>query len=94
MTDLTVHAVPDEVHRALCARAVRHGRSAEAEALVILQDSVRPDLPSQGEADLAAGLPAIARESGVTDEDIDALQAIIDENRAEARRLHRPFEFE
>ena len=51
MTILTVHAVPEAVHRALCARAARHGRSAEAEARAILQDTVAPDLHAGQAAD-------------------------------------------
>lgn len=31
MASITVHNLPDEVHRALRARAARHGRSTEAE---------------------------------------------------------------
>ena len=64
MTDLTVHAVPGEVHRALCARAVRHGRSTEAEVRAILQATVQPDLPPAKPKEgrrLGDALAAIAR---------------------------------
>ena len=97
MTDLTVPAVPEEVHRALRERAVRHGRSTEAEARAILQDTVQPDLPpseiKKGRG-IVEALVAWAREVELTDEEIDAMQKSIDESRTEARRLYRPVEFE
>jgi plasmid stability protein len=40
---LTVRNLPEEVHRALRARAARHGRSTEAEVRAILEQAVRPD---------------------------------------------------
>jgi plasmid stability protein len=40
---LTVRNLPDEVHRALKARAGQHGRSTEAEVREILGAAVRPE---------------------------------------------------
>ncbi len=40
---LTVRQVPDEVHRALKARALRSGRSVEAEVRQILAESCLPN---------------------------------------------------
>lgn len=40
---LTVRQVPEEVHRALKSRAVRSGRSVEAEVRQILADTCLPE---------------------------------------------------
>ena len=42
MPTLTVRNLPEETHRALRARAARHGRSTEAEVRFILEETVRP----------------------------------------------------
>jgi len=42
MAQLTVRNVPDAVVRALRMRAAKHGRSAEAEHRVILDEILRP----------------------------------------------------
>lgn len=42
MAQIVVRKIPDEVHRALKARAVEHGRSAEAEIRDILARAVFP----------------------------------------------------
>lgn len=42
MASITVRNLPDEIHRALRVRAVRNGRSTEAEIRAILEDAVRP----------------------------------------------------
>ena len=43
MPQIVVRQIPDEVHRALKARASEHGRSAEAEVRDILSHAVLPD---------------------------------------------------
>ena len=43
MPQIVVRQIPDEVHRALKARAIEHGRSAEAEMRDILAQAVLPD---------------------------------------------------
>ncbi|MDE0096742.1 MAG: hypothetical protein OXI10_04535 [Gammaproteobacteria bacterium] len=43
MAVLTVRNVPDEVHRALRARATLRGRSTEAEVRAILEETVLPE---------------------------------------------------
>ena len=60
MAAITVRNVPDEVRRALRARAVRHGRSAEAEVRQILEGAARPE----GRLKLGDFLVSIAREAG------------------------------
>lgn len=43
MTMLTVHNLPDDVHRALRVRAAQHGHSTEAEVREILAVAVKPE---------------------------------------------------
>ncbi len=42
MVAVTIRNLPEETHRALKARAQRHGRSTEAEIREILREAVRP----------------------------------------------------
>lgn len=71
MPVLTIRNVPDEVHRALRARAAQHGCSAEAEVRAILRAALIPaERVLMGDA-----LAALGRELGITDEDVDALEA-------------------
>lgn len=42
MPQIVVRQIPDEVHRALKARAIEHGKSAEAELRDILAQAVLP----------------------------------------------------
>ena len=42
MPQIIVRQIPDEVHRALKARALEHGKSAEAEIRDILAEAVLP----------------------------------------------------
>lgn len=79
MAVLTVRNVPDEVHRALRARAKQHGRSAEAEVREILSAALVPeDRLLVGDA-----LAAIGRDIGLTDGDVDALNEVRDRTPAE-----------
>ncbi len=65
MPTLIVHHLPDEVHRALCARAAFRGRSVEAEACSILEETVLPE----GRIKLGSVLTAIGQGAGLTDEE-------------------------
>jgi len=60
MTAVTVRNIPDEVHRALRARAAQHGRSTEAEIRAILDAVARP----LERVKLGSLLASIAREAG------------------------------
>lgn len=60
MPSITIRNVPDEVHRAIRVRAARHGRSAEAEIRVILEQAAKPE----GRLLLGSLLASIAREAG------------------------------
>lgn len=42
MPAVTIRNLPEETHRALKARAARHGHSTEAEIRSILESAVRP----------------------------------------------------
>ncbi len=66
MASITVRNLPDEVHRALRARAEKHGRSAEAEIRLILENAVKPE----GRIKLGTLLAEIGREAGGVDLDI------------------------
>ena len=65
MPMLTVRNVPDEVHRALRARASLRGRSTEAEVRAILKETVLPE----GRAALGSLLTAVGRRAGLTEEE-------------------------
>lgn len=69
MAMLTVRNLPDEVHRALRARAVRSGHSMEAEVRSILEAAVRP----QREVKLGSLLSAIGRGARLTDAEVDGI---------------------
>ena len=62
MAMLTVRNIPEEVHRALRARAARHGRSTEAEVREILQAAVKPE----GRVKLGSLLADIGSQVGLT----------------------------
>ncbi len=65
MPMLTVRNVPDEVHRALRARAALRGRSTEAEVRAILKETMLPE----GRAALGSLLTAVGRRAGLTEEE-------------------------
>ena len=75
MAILTVRNVPDEVHRALRLRAAEHGRSTEAEVREILERAVKPVQRVR----MGGAMAAIARDAGVTDADVSALRAALDD---------------
>ena len=65
MAMLTVRNLPDEIHRALRARAVSHGQSMEAEVRAILESAVRP----QGSVKLGSLLVEMGRQAKLSDEE-------------------------
>ncbi|MDR2188388.1 MAG: plasmid stabilization protein [Azonexus sp.] len=80
MPSITIRNVPDEVHRALRARATRHSRSAEAEIRAILAQAAMPD----SRLKLGSLLASIAREGGgLTDTEIEQIKQIRDKAPAE-----------
>jgi plasmid stability protein len=67
MPAVTIRNLPEATHRALKSRAVRHGRSTEAEIRAILERAVRP----AERVKLGSELAAIGREFGGVDLDIE-----------------------
>ncbi|RDK09226.1 FitA-like ribbon-helix-helix domain-containing protein [Cupriavidus lacunae] len=82
MPILTVRNVPDDVHRALCARALQNGRTVEAELIEILADAVL----SAGRLQLGDALAALGRELGLSNADIEAIEHA--NVRCQGNRLH------
>ena len=66
MSAIVIRNLSPETHRALQARAARHGRSTEAEARIILDDAVRP----RQRVKLGSALAAFGRSVGGLDLDI------------------------
>ena len=63
MSSVTVRNLPEETHRALKARAAKHGRSTEAEIRDILEQAVRP----QARIKIGSELAAFGRRLGKND---------------------------
>lgn len=80
MPSVTIRNLPDEVHRAIRARAARHSRSIEAELRAILEAAVRP----QNRLKLGSMLAAAGREVGLTEEDFALLESVRDHAPARA----------
>ena len=84
MAAVTVRNLPDDVHRALTARAQRHGRSTEAEIREILGDAVKPPKRLR----MGSHLMAIARQHGLHADDADLFE------RDRKRKPATPMDFE
>ena len=76
MAMLTVRNLPDELHRALRARAAQHGRSMEAEVREILASV----LASGGRIKLGSLLADIGRQAQLADEEIDIINQVRDKS--------------
>jgi len=83
MANLTVRNLPDDVHRALRLRAAQNGRSTEAEIRVILENSVFPPERLR----LGTALAQLGRDVGLTNRDVEALEALRDTKPAKPMRL-------
>ena len=79
MPAVTIRNLSEETHRALKARAVRHGHSTEAEIRDILEEAVRPPQRVQ----LGSLLAEIGREAGLTKEDRAIFDAVRDKTPSE-----------
>jgi plasmid stability protein len=86
MAAVTVRGIPDATHRALKVRAAKNERSTEAEIRAILQDAVFPP----GRVGLGTAMAQIWHDSGLTDEEVDAIQSI----RERTREFPEPVIFE
>jgi len=80
MPSMTIRNVPDEVHRAIRVRAVKHGRSLEAELRNILESAVRPD----NRLRLGSMLAEAGRKVGLTEEELTILERGRDQTPARA----------
>ncbi len=67
MAAMTLRNIPDHVHEALKRRARQHGRSAEAELRLILQEA----LASEPEVGLGTALAELGRKYGGVDLGVD-----------------------
>lgn len=83
MAVLTVRNVPDEVHRALRARAAQNGRSTESEVREILAQAVKPEQRVR----LGDALAALGRKVGLRNEDVAAIEQARDRGPAEPLRF-------
>jgi plasmid stability protein len=84
MAMLTVRNLPDDVHRALRARAAQHGRSTEAEVRDILEKAAKPEPRIK----LGSLLVSIANEaSGLTTAEVEQFIQRRDQSPAEALRF-------
>jgi plasmid stability protein len=79
MPSITVRNVSEEVHRALKVRAAQHGRSAEAEVRLILEQAMIPEQRLR----LGDAMAAIARKYKVTDDEVAAIEQARDRTPAE-----------
>jgi plasmid stability protein len=79
MATVTVRNLPDEVHRALRARATRHGHSTEAEIREILATAVLPPERLR----LGTALAALGRGIGLTEKDFAVFEQVRDKTPAE-----------
>lgn len=66
MSQLIVRNVEEAIVRALKRRAVRHGRSAEAEHREILRAALREDLAGGSFKALLASMPDVGRDEDFT----------------------------
>ncbi len=80
MPALTVRNIPDDVHRALKARAIDRGRSTEAEVREILAAAVKPE----GRLRMGQALRTLGRKLDMSDDDVGAIEA------GRERRPHKP----
>jgi len=84
MAAISVRNLPDEVHRALRARASKHGCSTEAEVRSILEMAIFPAKRIK----LGDLMTSIAKEAGgLTDEEVESINNMRDKTPAEALRF-------
>jgi plasmid stability protein len=77
MPALTFRNISDATHLALKQRAAQNQRSTEAEVRAIIEAAVRP----QERVLMGEAMAAIGRKHGLTNADVDALEAAMDSAR-------------
>jgi plasmid stability protein len=80
---LTVRNLPEDVHRALRARAAQHGQSTEAEVREILARAVKPETRVR----MGDALAALGATVGLTNADFEVLNQCKDKTPAEPLSL-------
>ena len=88
MAVLTIRSLPAALHRALKARAARHGRSMEAEVRAIIAQAI--DAPKR--VRIGSTLMQLRQDVGLTNKDVDALEGAVEERRNQG--THEPIAFE
>ncbi|MEM6943197.1 MAG: plasmid stabilization protein [Pseudomonadota bacterium] len=83
MAAVTIRNLSDDVHRALKRRAAEQGRSTEAEMRAILEAAVLPPERLR----LGSALAALGGKAGLTEADIEAVNATRHTAPAEPMRL-------
>ena len=83
MPAVTIRNLSAETHRALKVRAARHNRSTEAEMRAILEAAARPE----GRLRLGSALAERSRKIGLTNADVEALDAARDTRPADPLRF-------
>jgi antitoxin FitA len=81
MAMLTVRNIPEELHRALRARAAQHGHSMEAEVRGILESAVSPE----GRLKLGSLLADMGRRAKLTDDEFAVFEQV--RSKAPARTV-------
>lgn len=84
MAMLTIRNLPDDIHRALKARAALHGRSTEAEVRDILAAVVKPDARLK----MGDALAQLGQRFNLSNQDIEWLE------QARDRQPATPMSFE
>lgn len=84
MAMLTIRNIPDEIHRALRARAAKHGQSMEAEVRAILETAISP----RGRVKLGSLLAEMGRQAKLSDDEFAMFEQVRDKTPA------RPVTFE
>ncbi|WP_420223922.1 FitA-like ribbon-helix-helix domain-containing protein [Pigmentiphaga litoralis] len=97
MPSLKVKNLPDPLYCALRTRALAHGRSIDAEVRAILERTIATDItvPKLQHTDETGPLPfpwtsmsEMSRAMGLTNEDFEALDAVLAQLRAEQAALY------
>ncbi|MEM6584551.1 MAG: plasmid stabilization protein [Pseudomonadota bacterium] len=83
MPAMTVRDIPEDVHRALKARASNRGRSTEAEVREILAAAVKPE----GRLRIGQALHELSQEIGLNDDDVKTIDAARDRTPHEPMSL-------
>lgn len=71
MTSISINDLAPAARRALALRAVMNGRRLQDEALAILDETLNP----QGRLQIGSAMSALSEESGLTNADVDVLEA-------------------